>query len=341
MQQPGNGPSIRDIAQIAGVSTATVSRVLNHKGGYSAETEQRVLAVLEANGYIGNMAAKTLREAKSKTIGLILPNIDNPFYSCLAYHIESMLYEKGYSLLICNSAERLDKEVAYFRTLIGKHVDGVLCASPLAGFPENFPLHTLPVVCIDRIPGEERAIPCVVNDDYAAGKCATEHLIRKGCRKILLVTFHVQGQTAGWNQRARGYLDALEENHIPADRNYILERPGREAPSQEFEILVRSFLREGRFPLDGVVGTSEAAAIGALFALKDRGLRVPQDVKLVTFDNTLQSVLTQPGLTSIDRKPQLLAQRAVELLLEMIAGNPPQRRIHTVPFELVARDSSL
>lgn len=341
MQQPVNGPSIRDIAEIAGVSTATVSRILNHKGGYSAKTEQRVLAVLEANGYIGNMAAKTLREARSKTIGLLLPNIDNPFYSCLAYHIENALYEKGYSLLICNSAERLDKEVAYFRTLIGKHVDGVLCASPLTGFPGNFPLHALPVVCVDRIPAEELSIPCVVNDDYAAGRCAAEHLIRKGCRKILLVTYNGQGRLSGWNQRARGYIDALEEHRIPVDRNYILERPGRETPSQEFEILVRSFLREGRFPLDGVIGTSEAAAVGALFALKDSGLRVPQDVKLVTFDNTLQSVLTEPGLTSIDRKPQKLAQCAVALLLDMIEGTPPLQRVHTVPFELVARGSSL
>ena len=341
MPHAHSGPSIQDIAEIAGVSTATVSRILNHKGGYSAKTEQRVLAVLEANGYIGNMAAKTLREARSRTIGLILPNIDNPFHSSLAYHIENALYEKGYSLLICNSAERLDKEVSYFRTLIGKHVDGILCASSLAGFPPNFPLKAVPTVCIDRCPAPELGIPCVVNDDFAAGKCAAAHLIAQGCRKLLLVTFRAQGQENGLGGRARGYAAALEEARLPLDRNYILERPGREAPTQEFEVLVRQFLQQGYPPFDGAVCTSEAAAIGTLFALRGRGLRVPQDVKLVTFDNTLQSVLTEPGLSSIDRKPQRIAGHAVNLLLEMIEGKPPEQLIHRIPHELVVRASSL
>ena len=127
MSDTSNPPSIRDIAEIAGVSVATVSRVLNKKGKYSATTEKRVLAVVNSCGYISNMSAKSLREARSHTVGLIVPNVTNAFFSQLAYSIETELFQRNYSVFICNSGTDADKERDYFRTLIGKCVDGILC----------------------------------------------------------------------------------------------------------------------------------------------------------------------------------------------------------------------
>ena len=129
MSDTSNPPSIRDIAEIAGVSVATVSRVLNKKGKYSATTEKRVLAVVNSCGYISNMSAKSLREARSHTVGLIVPNVTNAFFSQLAYSIETELFQRNYSVFICNSGTDADKERDYFRTLIGKCVDGILCIS--------------------------------------------------------------------------------------------------------------------------------------------------------------------------------------------------------------------
>ena len=120
MSDTSNPPSIRDIAEIAGVSVATVSRVLNKKGKYSATTEKRVLAVVNSCGYISNMSAKSLREARSHTVGLIVPNVTNAFFSQLAYSIETELFQRNYSVFICNSGTDADKERDYFRTLIGK-----------------------------------------------------------------------------------------------------------------------------------------------------------------------------------------------------------------------------
>lgn len=183
MSDTSNPPSIRDIAEIAGVSVATVSRVLNKKGKYSATTEKRVLAVVNSCGYISNMSAKSLREARSHTVGLIVPNVTNAFFSQLAYSIETELFQRNYSVFICNSGTDADKERDYFRTLIGKCVDGILCISDLNEIPSDILDRGVPIVCIDRRPVVDRVVPWVGNDDRAAAFNATELLIRKGCRR--------------------------------------------------------------------------------------------------------------------------------------------------------------
>ena len=146
MSDTSNPPSIRDIAEIAGVSVATVSRVLNKKGKYSATTEKRVLAVVNSCGYISNMSAKSLREARSHTVGLIVPNVTNAFFSQLAYSIETELFQRNYSVFICNSGTDADKERDYFRTLIGKCVDGILCISDLNEIPSDILDRGVPIL---------------------------------------------------------------------------------------------------------------------------------------------------------------------------------------------------
>ena len=338
MAQSSSGPSIKDIARISGVSTATVSRVLNHKGGYSAETEQRVLAVLQSHHYIVNQAAKALRESKSTIVGLILPDIENPFYASLAARIERLLYDRGYSLMICSAAERKEKELSGISALIAKHAAGILAISWLDCLPEGFPLEGTPTVCIDRIPPAELGIPCVINNDLEAGRIATEHLIRRGCRSVMLLT--QQKDVTQELCRYAGYRAALEQNGIPLDRNLILEREAPGNPTEDYRNLVRNYLtRGGKLP-DGIFAVSEEAAVGAIFALREFGLEVPRDTKLVTFDNTLRSELTGPGLTSIDRHVDELSDTAVRTLVQLIDGEQPPA-VNTVPFHLVERGSSL
>ena len=224
MSDTSNPPSIRDIAEIAGVSVATVSRVLNKKGKYSATTEKRVLAVVNSCGYISNMSAKSLREARSHTVGLIVPNVTNAFFSQLAYSIETELFQRNYSVFICNSGTDADKERDYFRTLIGKCVDGILCISDLNEIPSDILDRGVPIVCIDRRPVVDRVVPWVGNDDRAAAFNATELLIRKGCRHILFISSHHSAYTRF--DRDKGYRQALEAHGIPADENYSMRRPG-------------------------------------------------------------------------------------------------------------------
>lgn len=337
VDEPKKQLSIKDIAAISGVSIATVSRVLNKKGRYSPETEKKVMAVVNSYGYVSNMTAKSLREAKSHTIGLIVPNVNNVFFSSLAYHIETYLFERNYSVFICNSGNSAEKERAYFRTLTGKCVDGILCISALRELPADIVARDMPIVCIDRHPRSARPVPWVGNDDTSAVYAATEHLLDKGCRHILFVTSYL----GEYNRRSRqaGYERAITERGLFLDRNYILERPGLDPTQIEVEILVYQFL-QNHLPLDGIITASEPAALGAMYALARAGLSVPGDVRIVGFDNTLYSLLISPPLSSIERNPQKIANRACELLLRLIAGEKDEMADIVVPVDLVERESS-
>lgn len=338
MSDVNHTPSIRDIAEIAGVSVATVSRVLNKKGKYSAETEKKVLAIVNSCGYISNMSAKSLREARSSTIGLILPNVENAFFSQLAYSIETEMFQKHYSVFICNSGNDPQKEIQYFRTLIGKRVDGILCISDLNEIPADILNRGVPIVCVDRHPlAHGQNIPWIGNDDTAASRTATEHLLQRGCRNILFITSYLSEYSR--HDREEGYRQALESRGLFVDRNYILQRPGADPTYIESEVLVYDFLKK-KLPIDGIIASSEPGALGALYALKRARLSVPEDVKIVSYDNTLYSLLTTPSLTSVERNSTKMAQKACEVLLQLINGETPPCRENYIPTDLVIRGST-
>ena len=329
--------SIKDIAAISGVSIATVSRVLNKNGRYSPETEKKVMAVVNSYGYISNMTAKTLREAKSHTVGLIVPNVNNVFFSNLAYYIETWLFERDYSIFICNSGNSGEKEAAYFRTLASKGVDGILCISTLDRLPAEILARDLPIVCVDRRPRISRPVPWVGNDGVLAGRMATEHLLDKGCKHILFISSYLGPYDQ--HDRRDGYIQALTERGVFVDKNYILERPGKDPTQIEVEVLVHQFLRNN-LPVDGIITASEPAALGAMYALTSEGLSVPGDVRVVGFDNTLSSLMTTPPLSSIERYPSKMAEQACQVLLDLMEGREPEKMEVTVPIHLVERESS-
>ncbi len=329
--------SIKDIARISGVSIATVSRVLNNKGGYSAETEMKVRAVCDQYEFVSNMSAKALREARSGTIGLIVPNIQNPYYAAIAYHVESFLSEQGYSLLICNSNNTAEKEIQNFRTLIGKQVDGVLMISGRSETADYIQNRNVPVVFIDRKPGEGLNLPCICSDNIQTGAMVTEHLISRGCRNIAFVN----GSHAGFNRQERkiGYLQALEKHNIRIDMNYLITYRDNEPAQFASEVAMYDFLQAG-YPLDGVVASSEMCAAGVLAALNRLSIPIPEKVKVITFDNTTYSILMNPPLSSVERRPELMAEKACRVLLGFINGEQPEKIIQIIPASLVLRRST-
>ena len=210
--------------------------------------------------------------------------------------------------------------------------------SDLSALAGRLPLDRVPLVVLDRRPDPALAVPYVVNDDRAAGKAATEHLLARGCRHLMFLAFPQAADNGASSLRELGYLDALKEAGIPVDQNYILRRPGLSPATEEAEALVGRFLDEGRFPLDGIVAVSEKTAVGALFALRKRGVSVPGEVRLLGFDNTILSEVTHPGLSSVDRCPEAMADTAVRLLLERPEKGGPL--LHEIPFRLAERESS-
>ncbi len=332
----GKPVSIRDVARMAGVSTATVSRVINDNGRFSEATRERVERAIAESGYVANMAAKSLRSQRSYNIGMIVPDISNDFFSAIALHVERTLAASGYSVFVCNTGNSAERERAYFTTLTSKLVDGVLCISGLNELPENLLPDAIPIVCIDRYPASGRRIPRVSSDDVRASRLAVEHLIGQGCRRILYISSYTADYAR--QDRATGYREALASHGMavrPVDTLFVT---GTRPSMEEAEELVARRIAQG-LDFDGIFASSDHTAVGALKALRAAGVDVPGQVRIVGYDDSIYTRLTTPQLSTIQRHTDQLAERGCEVLLQMLAGKTPPA-VTIVPTELVVRESS-
>ena len=256
---------------------------------------------------------------------MIVPTLDNIFFSNLARHVEQILREKEMGALVCSSENNASREKALIRELSDRGTDGLICISGLNHFPKDTAPNNFPIVWVDRKPTSERAIPWVANDDKAAMENATEYLLKKGCRHILLLPGFLAEPRK--SPRVIGYQAALVSNGFEVDPQYILNRKGEQPTEIETEKMVRDLLRKG-VPVDGIITSSDRSAFGAMAGLRSVGLYVPEDVKLISFDNSPYSAMATPSITALDRKPELLAAKACENLIQMVNGE-------TVPLESI------
>ena len=269
-------------------------------------------------------------------IGMIVPTVDNSFFAALASCVERTMFNAGYQVVMCSSDNDADKEKMAFRHLEQLGAKGILCVSGLREFPEELVSEKLPLVWVDRVPVSRRSIPWVANDDSAAMQEAAQHLIDKCCRSILLMPgFVAQGQES---PRVTGYKAALQKNGLPFDPRFVLNRKGEKSSEAESEKLVRDLLRQG-VKIDGIITASDRAAFGAMAGLRRVGLYAPEDVRLISFDNSPYSTMATPSITALDRNPEALAQKACQILLARIRGEDVTRE-NVVPVSLVKRDST-
>ena len=329
--------SIRDIARMADVSVATVSRVINNNGRFSEATRQRVLKVIEESGYVTNMAARSLRSSKSGNIGMIVPDISNDFFSSVALHVERELAAQGYSVFVCNSGNDAERERDYFRTLTSKLVDGIICISGLNSLNADLLTSRIPVVCIDRYPESAHFVPRVSSNDIEASRMATEHLIQRGCEHILFVSSYTVDY--GKRDRETGYRNALAARGQTPASSDLLYVTGTKPSMVEADELVTRYLEERGLDFDGIFASSDHAAVGCLNALRAAGVDVPGQVRLVGYDDSVYSRLTTPQITSVQRHTDQLAARGCEALLTLLSGEVPPVETF-VPTELVQRESS-
>lgn len=269
-------------------------------------------------------------------IGMIVPTVDNSFFAALASCVGHTMSAAGYQVVMCGSDNDAEKEKTAFRHLAQLGVEGILCVSGLREFEEGLISEKLPLVWVDRVPKSQRSIPWVANDDSTAMQEATQHLIDKGCRSILLMPgFLAQGQES---PRVTGYKTALQKNGLAYDPRFVLNRKGENSSEAESEKLVRDILREG-VQIDGMITASDRAAFGAMAGLRSMGLYVPEDVRLISFDNSPYSTMATPSITALDRNPAALAQKACRILLGRIRGEDVAKE-SVVPVNLVKRDST-
>jgi len=316
-------PSIKDVALAAGVSTATVSRVLANKSRIKDETRQRVLDSIEQLNYRPNLIARSLRAQKSAKIGLVVSDIRNPFFTAIGRAVEDAAYEQGYSVLMCNTDENPDKEEMYLNLLHDENVAGIIF-SPTQQFSAGLKSYTsnIPFVIIDRSV-ESRDVDMVLLDNVAAAYELTMHLIENGYKK--LAGLFGDASTTG-RERNRGFNKALKEHQLsPTAVHFIAPRI-----KQGYETTM-TLLKQERGNVDAIFTNNNLLTAGAFQAIRDSQLTVPEDVALVGFDETTWGALVDPPITLIAQPTEEIGRTATELLFQRI--DEPHRLPKTVTLK--------
>lgn len=270
-----------------------------------------------------------------KQIGMIVPSVDNSFFASLAHFTEKYLRKEGYSLLLCDSANGAEREKEYLK-MLSEICDGILDVSGLKEFTEDLLPEGYPIVFVDRKPESAKAISAVRNDDESAMYEATSYLIAKGCKTIVLLPGYLaEGQES---PRVKGYRKALEDAGMAYQADLVLNREGKKSSEEESSELIMQLMKNS-VKTDAIITSSDRAAFGAIKALGRVGYYVPEDVKLISFDNSPYSLMVSPSISAIDRNPEILSQKACEILLQKIRKEAVDEQV-IVPVSLIKRDST-
>lgn len=324
--------SIKEIAKLAGVSIATVSRVINDNGRFSEETRQKVLDIIKQSGYQTNIVAKSLRTNISQSIGVIVPDITNEFFSTIVLAIEEYCFLNGYTVFICNTNEDKVKEEKYIQNLVSKNVDGIIYISD---YPIDVELGNIPIVCIDRSPTNKKDLVSIQSDNYLGGFLAGEELAKAGCKNILVLKDYRNLSVV--KNRILGFKDALSKYNIVCNSDLIINIAVnfREAEEVTLKLIDEKVL------FDGIFTTSDTMALGALMGLRKRKLKVPQVVKLVGYDDISAVGYTLPSITSVRQDKEKLGRTAAEIILDMIVNKTvPKEKQNIIPVKLIKREST-
>lgn len=327
-------PTIHDVAAAAGVSVTTVSRVLNNKDDVAPETFQRVLDVIHELGYASSLAARSMRSRRTRMIGLITPNMDYPFAIEVIKGVSRAVTDAGYDLIACTSAYKTESTVERWEQqqvarLNGTITDGLIVVVPRAHvFRTAFPL-----VAVDPH-HRDTSYPAVVADNYAGARAAMEHLLGLGHLRIGYIGGRAGLQSA--RRRQKGYEDALCEAELPIDPDLIMEgdytyESGRECARQLLTLAQ---------PPTAIFAANDESAFGAMDAARAMGLRIPDDISIVGFDNIPESASTVPPLTTVDQTIRVMGREAVRILIDLIENRPLETNLVQVPTSLVVRSSA-
>jgi LacI family transcriptional regulator len=305
---------MRDVARLARVSVTTVSSIVNARGGVSPEVTRRVEDAIATLDYHPNEVARGLKVNRTFTIGIILPDVSNLFFNDILRGVETEARRNGYSVILCDSNEDPVQEQELLTLLIRRRVDGILLASTQASLAASrLAMRRPPIVCFDRDPGGFEG-PAVVVDNVRASYEATQHLIELGHQHIAIIAGPETTLTG--RERLEGFRKALQEAHLPLPKGYI--RPGgfsmEGAHREALEILQLSN------PPTAILVCNNRMTLGLMRALRDLGLRCPQDVSVVGFDDFDWSDLFSPRLTTIVQPSYEMGKRATEMLLRVIQG---------------------
>jgi LacI family transcriptional regulator len=329
---PGSRVTIRDVAARAGVSVATISKVINQRYGVAADTSARVQAVMEEMGYEASLVARSLRNHITNVIGVLVSDF-NPFSTELLKGVADAISGTGYDLVVyCASGRSGDYvgwERRYLSRLSGTLLDGAVLVTPtILDVPRGSP-----VVAVDPHTGPSD-LPTIDSDNLLGARRATEHLVQLGHRRIAMLLGRPDLRSA--QLREQGYRQALRAAGLPVDERLIKTGPYSPAISRD---PVRRLL-SGAKPPTAVFASSDVAAMATMEIADELGLRVPRDLSVVGFDNIPESALCSPPLTTISQPIRQMGQCSIELLIQLIRGEPTEATHVTLATTLVERQST-
>ncbi len=324
---------IKEVAEAAGVSTATVSRVLSNGPHVRPELRERVMAVVERLEYRPNLLARSLRSQHSNTIGLIVSDIRNPFFTSISRAVEDIAYEQGFSVFLCNTDEDPEKEAIYLNLMQDTSVAGVIF-SPTRQTVANFTASNMnfSMVAVDRsITNGD--VDAVLLDNINAAFRLTTHLIENGYRCIAAIC----GETSTTGRERRsGYEKALREHNLSP----LAEHMKYVQPKIESGYTAALKMIDAAQPPDAIFTSNSLLAAGVLQAIRERNLAIPAEIALVTFDETTWTSLVQPAITLIAQPTYEIGKTAAELLLQRVAEPDRPTRQVILKGQLVVRGSS-
>ena len=338
--QPKKEITIYDIAQQLRLSTATVSRALKNHPAVNKNTRKKIQDTARDLGYRHNTFASNLRKQKTNTIGLIVHELNSNFITSVLAGIEKVTTEAGYDLIIAHSSESFEKETANAINLFHKRVDGLIAslAFDTIGLDhyKMFSDRSIPVIFFDRVEEKSESTKVII-DNYKCGYQATQHLIEQGCRRIVLVTANLKRNV--YAQRYKGYRDALFDNNIPANDQYVLIKDLSQESGVEaaLEILKMKPLPDGAFI------TNDFSAAVCMQTLKKHGVQVPDDIAIVGFNNDSICKLVAPQLSTIDYPGMEMGEITARNLINHLKGisNIKQTQVIVIRSGLIVRESSL
>lgn len=328
--------SIKDVAKEAGVSIATVSRVLNDIDVVNEDTKKKVLDAIKKLGYRPNIVARSLKTQRTSTIGILIPDIASQFYPDIVRGAEDVTNIYDYNIILCNSDFDVEKEKEYLRVLKEKMVDGVIYISSslneeILDLINELDLKTILVETKDK----DGKLPSVTIDNIKASYEGTKYLINSGLKNLAFIGANEENMNA-WGERYTGFVNALKDSGLEADEDLcyfknLTVKTGYQA-IQRFTENNKSF--------DGIVCASDEIAMGAINALREKGIKVPEDVSVIGFDNNVMGSIFYPKLTTISQPSYDMGSVAVRMLIKILNKKELDNPNYVLNYELIKREST-
>lgn len=333
--------TIYDIAEKLNLATSTISRALKDHPSISDKTIKKVKKTAEDMGYVPNTLAAGLRGNKTNTIGVLIPTVTQPFLSSLISGIEITAQKSGYNVIIMQSHDSYEEEVSLTKSLYSSRVSGVICSLAMetrdTSHFEQFISNNIPLVFVDRVPKNLNTFRVVI-DNYTAGYKATKHLIEQGCTRIAHLT---AGSEFGnlYSERKRGYIDALKDNNLPVIEELIVNlktvtyEDGAKTSNELFNL---------PNPPNGIFASGDIIAVSTIQSAKKRGIKIPEELAVIGFNNDPISQIIDPNLSTITHPAAKMGKASAEIILKNLKSNKKNevKEITFLNTEVLIRESS-